>query len=335
MLQTDSITYFQSYETDAEVVFHRPRTPYQAIQLLPGSATEAEKDEIVQKYFKPVIVAPSKRPDTLYLPGLKAKGAAMEHMPKYSDGFFTGNAFLHPELRVFFTGIAGDPVPYQLQSDTFVTCSLMLSFFVVVFIIARSARLLGMQFRYFFHNYDREQIFALKSESEVKSSFFIVLLSCFLLSLLFFNYTQVRMTSVFNQVPPYKLLLIYTCILLVYYALRYVMCGIVHWTFFSPVSRGQWSNAHMLIVLAQSLLYFMLVLVVVYFDLSIETAIVLFICILALAELMIFYKIKQIFFGYTFGTLHLFLYFCTLEIVPLLVLWKVLVFSNQSLIEII
>lgn len=335
MLQTDSTFHFEAFGADTGTVFHRPTTPYQAIRLLRSNATEAEKDEIVQKYFKPVIVAPSQRPDTLSLPGLKAIGSSLEDVPKYSDGFFKGNAFLHPELRVSFSGIAGDPVPYQLRNDTFVTCTLLLSFFVAVFIISRSMRLLGIQFKNFFYNHNRDEVFILKSDSEIKSSSFIILLSCFLLSLLFFNYTKVEMTSVFNQVPPYELLAIDMGIFMAYYALKYLQYGIVHWTFFSSMRRAQWSNAYMLIVLIQSILLFPLSLLVVYFDLTIKTIIIAFICILVITELLVIYKVKQIFFVYKLGVFHLFLYFCTLEIVPLLVLWKVLVYANQYLIDII
>lgn len=335
----DSTGTFQ-FEPETELqenhsTFHRPQTPYQAIRLLPHGATEDQKDEIVQKYFAPVIVAPSQRPDTLSLPGLKAKAPGLKDLPGYRDGFFKGNAYLHPELKVVINGIAGDPIPYRLRTDVFVTSTLLLSFFVVMFILARSMHVLGTQLKNFFYNRDRNQIFTLKSDSEMKNQSFIILLACFLLTILFFNYTELKLTSVFNRVSPYKLLAIDMGILLVYYFFKYLYYALFNWTFFSGQKRSQWLNAYNLIILCRASCYFPLVLLVVYFDLNINTTIIAFLSILAVSEILVIFKAKQIFFVYKFGLVHLFLYFCTLEMAPLLVLWKALVTSNEYLIEII
>lgn len=339
LIQNDSIETYQ-FEPDTgqvqpDVAFHKPQTPYQAIKLLPYNATEEQKDEIVQKYFKPVIVAPSNRPDTLSIPGLKSTDPTLKDLPTYRDGFFKNNALLHPELKVTLQGIAGDPIPYRLRTDVFVTSTLLLSFMVVMYIFARSMHVMGSQLKNFFYNRDRKQIFTLKSDSEMKNQSFIILLACFLLTILFFNYTEERMTSVFNRVSPYKLLAIDMGIFLVYYFLKYAYYGILNWTFFSEQKRSQWFNAYNLIVLGRAFCFFPLVLLAVYFDLEIQKTITVFLIILALSEMLVIFKAKQIFFVYKFGALHLFLYFCTLEAAPLLVLWKALVSANQYLIEIV
>lgn len=335
----DSIGTFQ-FEQETEQAennnsFQRPQTPYQAIRMLPSGATEDQKDDIVQKYFNPVIVAPSQRPDTLSLPGLKAIVPTIEDLPSYKDGFFKGNTYLHPELKVFINGIAGDPIPYRLRTDFFVTSTLLLSFFVVMFIFARSMHVMGTQLKNFFYNRDRNQIFTLKSDSEMKNQSFIILLACFLLTILFFNFTEIKLTSVFNRVSPYKLLAMDMGILLTYYFSKYIYYDLFNRTFFSSQKRSQWFNAYNLIILGRASCYFPLVLLVVYFDLNIHTTTIVFALILILSEILVIFKAKQIFFIYKFGLFHLFLYFCTLEIVPLFVLWKALVRSNEYLIEVI
>ena len=332
MIQADSTAYsFEGEQT--ETVFHRPYTPYQAIKMLPANATEEQKDEIVQKYFQPIIVAPSQRPDTLYIPGLKGHGMNMADVPTYKDGFFKGNQYLHPEIKVTLNGIPGDPIPYTLRSDVFVTATLLLSFFVAMFIIARSLHVLLMQLKNFFYNRDRNQIFTLKSDSEMKNQLFIVLLICFLLTILFFSYTQVQLTSVFNQVSPYKLLTIDMGIFLGYYFLKYGVYFVFNWTFFSSQKRSQWMNSFNFIVLARSLCFFPIALLTVYFDLSVATMLTAVLVVIGISEILVIFKAKQIFFVYKFGLLHLFLYFCTLEMAPLLFLWKTLVSANAYLIS--
>lgn len=334
--QTDSITaqtYSLDGETEEQPVFHRPTTPYQAIQLLPYNATPSQKDDIVRKYFQPVIVKPSQRPDTLYLPGLKGEGRIdFEKLPSYKDGFFSGNKYLNPNLKVTFTGVPGDPIPYSLRSDVFVTSTLLMSFFVVMYIFARSMHVLKMQLKNFFYVRDRKQIFTLKSDSEMKNQAFIVLLACFLLTILFFDYTEERMTSVFNQVSPYKLLAIDMGILLFYFISKYIYYSIVNWTFFSNQKRSQWINAYNFIILAKAVCLLAVVLLVVYFSLDIQATIIATLSIIGISEILMIFKAKQIFFTYKFGLLHLFLYFCTLELVPLFFLWEILVSANKYLI---
>ncbi len=332
--QTDSIAYtFEAgADTASQQAFHRPLTPYQAIRLLPRTATEAEKDDIVQKYFQPVIVAPSQRPDTLSLPGLKGTEAPSVALPAYKNSFFNGHEYFHPEIRVVLSGIPGDPVPYRLRSDVFVMATLLLSFFVAMFILSRSMHPLKMQLKNFFYNRDRKQIFTLKSDSEMKNQAFIVLLACFLMTILFFNYTEIRMTSVFNQVSPYVLLSVDMAIFLLYYLFKYLLYISVNWTFFPSQNRSQWMNAYNFIVLAKALCLMPVVLLVVYFDLSLHLMLIAVAIIVALSGIMVVFKAKHIFFVYRFGLLHLFLYFCTLEMAPLLFLWKMLVVANEYLI---
>ena len=68
-------------------------------------------------------------------------------------------------------------------------------------------------------------------------------------------------------------------------------------------------------------------------DLPVLTAVYAFLLILAVSEIMVIFKAKQIFFAYKFGLLHLFLYFCTLEMAPLLFLVGTMAYANRYLIE--
>jgi hypothetical protein len=88
-------------------------------------------------------------------------------------------------------------------------------------------------------------------------------------------------------------------------------------------------------VLALGFAILPLTLLVIYFDLDYSTLRILFVCILATVKTLLFYKCFQIFFDYKFGSVHLFLYFCALEILPLLVLWKSLLLASSYLSQVI
>ena len=49
-------------------------------------------------------------------------------------------------------------------------------------------------------------------------------------------------------------------------------------------------------------------------------------------KILLFYKCIRNFFSYLHGFLHLILYFCTLEIIPDLLLWKGIEYVNKVLI---
>lgn len=86
------------------------------------------------------------------------------------------------------------------------------------------------------------------------------------------------------------------------------------------------------ILVGAGFLLFPLVLLAVYFDLNANTAKILIFIILGFTKIMLFYKCIRNFFNHFHGILHLILYFCTLEIIPLLFLWKGLIYINNILI---
>ena len=63
-------------------------------------------------------------------------------------------------------------------------------------------------------------------------------------------------------------------------------------------------------------------LITVYFDISSRTALFLIGILLVFAKILLFWKCFSNFFEKFYGAFHLILYFCALEILPDLILWK-------------
>ncbi len=229
-------------------------------------------------------------------------------------------------------GMAGDPVPYQFRSDSLVTTLLMLSFFMAAWVISRSRRYLHKQVKDFFRNRQRENLFAERTESEMQGQVFLIFQTCLVLGTLFFDYTQECQTEVFNQVSPYKILASSVGIFCAFYLLKTMLYHVVNSVFFSRKQRQQWIASYLLSILALGLALLPVSLLVVYFDLSLYHTGIVFIALLAVDKLLLLYKCSRIFFNYPFGSVHLFLYFCTLEIAPLFVLFRILVYANNLLL---
>ncbi len=103
-------------------------------------------------------------------------------------------------------GIAGDPVPYRFRNDDFVTSALMLSFFLLVWVMASSWRFLREVAKDFFYHRLRPNLFTDRANTVLRGRFFLVAQACFMQGILFFDYTQKQQPEVFAQVSPYTLL---------------------------------------------------------------------------------------------------------------------------------
>lgn len=232
------------------------------------------------------------------------------------------------------TGIAGDPIPYQFRTDNIVTIVLMLSFFLVVWVTSLSRHYLHEQVKNFFHYRQRENLFSERTQTELRGQVFLIFQTCFLLSILFFDYTQDYLTEVFNQISPYKILGVSMGICCLYFTLKIGIYAFVNSIFFEKKKSQQWTDTYLLCVLGTGLALLPLSLLVVYFDFSFQHTAICFACIIIVDKILLFYKCSRIFFNYTFGIVHLFLYFCTLEIVPIFILFRALIYANNFLLTI-
>ena len=103
-------------------------------------------------------------------------------------------------------------------------------------------------------------------------------------------------------------------------------------TLFDKHRTSQWTDAYMLYILFLGLLLLPITLLFVFFDIPIDKTTLFVAFVYLLGKLLLLYKCLRIFFYKKGGFFHLILYFCTLEIIPALALWRVLVYVSQILI---
>lgn len=337
---------FQSFETSAETTqasatprYHRPAPPKktvaQVLARLPRSMTEAQRDSAVQANFPQAKMT--------WLPGAKTE------LPKVGEA--QGNYFERPKLQLYRSkalprlkmqipevpfrpsGIAGDPVPYRFQSDDFVTTAILLSFFLVLWTIVRSRRFIANTIKNFFYEArERDNLFASRTDSELRGEVFLIFQTCFLLSISFFGYTQEHFPHVFIQVSPYKILTMALVVCCLYYLLKILLYRWVNHVFFARWQAKRWDETIFLSILSIGTLLFPTALLLVYFDIPVEQLERPFLFAVIAVKAAMLYKSYRIFFHYNWGFLHIIMYFCTLEIIPLMILWRVLTGMNDVLL---
>ena len=300
----------------------RPQTPYQVLRLLPKDATPAQQDSAIQAWFQPGEIHYSEQPDTLHLPGHKAGRSLKDvSIPQYyRETFFANDSLYHPEINGGRFGVSGDPIPYAIRNDDVITSLLLVSFVVALMAFAASRNYIARQLKTFFYP-QKAGMDATETSGEYRAQFFFLLLTCLLLALFYFLYTQEYVANTFILSDEYLLVPIFFGVFCGYYGLKALFYTGVNMVFFDSKKNEQWLRTTLFLNGAVGIFLFPAVMLLTFFDVSSQTIIFYLIIVLVLVKLLTFYKCSAIFFRQNAFYLQIFLYFCTLEIIPLLALW--------------
>ena len=330
MFQQDSASYRQTQyalpviddviidNTEEEA---RPLTPYQVLRMLPRDATPAQQDSAIQAWFKPGEIHYSQQPDTLHLPGHEpARDLKDVNLPQYyRENYFSNDSLLHPEISGGRFGVAGDPLPYTIRGDNMLTSMLLLCFVVFVVSISRVRQYIDKQFKHFFYESPNNELVS-ETSGEVRFQFFLVLLACLMLGIAIYQYVTHYVANTFIVDENYLLVVLFGVGALVYYVTKGLLYSGTNSIFFDGKKTLQWMKTILFITAVEGVLLYPAVVLQVYFDISLQNITYYYVFVLILTKTLTFYKGWVIFFRTNGGFLQNILYFCALEITPLLVL---------------
>lgn len=301
----------------------RPQTPYQALRLLPKDATPAQQDSAIQAWFQPSEIHYSDRPDTLHLPGHDAGRSIFDPTVRqyYKDNFFSTHSPYYTETSADSRGMAGTPIPYTLRNDNTLTIILLLSLVVTVVSFARYGRFLTRQIRntFFPVSYHSANAKVVETLGEMHLLLFLAALSCLQFTVVTFLYVTNYVADTFIFDSLYLLLALFFGMYTGYFSLKILLYAFVNNIFFRESKKTlQWTQSLLFIISLQGVLLFPIVLVQVYFGLSLQNVLYYGVFVLVLGKILTFYKSWNIFFRQNSLSLQIILYFCALEVVPLL-----------------
>ena len=228
-------------------------------------------------------------------------------------------------------GIAGDPLDYRFRNDDYVTSGLVLNFLLIALVVARSWRFLKQQMEDFFYTRERPNLFNSREDNVLQGRGFMILQTCLMLGILFFGYVQKFHTDVFAQSSPYTILGAGTAATAIYYLLKIGLYRIVNDTFFAKEKCRQWEDTLLISILATGCGLLPIVLATVFFDLPADKVTLIGLLLLALVKSLLLYKCHHIFFRSTASLTHLILYFCALEISPIIMLSGTLFWMGNNM----
>jgi len=234
------------------------------------------------------------------------------------SSFVKGDTLLSTSRGHARLGVPGDPIPYSIRGDNLFSSLLLLCMIAFAISLSNTRQFVVRQVKGFFYH-SSSMYNVTETSIELRFQLFLVLLGCLLHSFSFFILVNDYDTATFVVGNHLLMTILFGCFA-VYFLFKALAYEMVNNVFFSHVAVIAWRKLELFLVASESVLLFPIVLLLVYFDLSVEKAAIYYVFVIVFIKFLTFYKGWSIFFQQKGGFLQNFLYFCTLEIVPLLIL---------------
>lgn len=229
-------------------------------------------------------------------------------------------------------GSEGVPLPYSPRMDDGMAVLLLGCFFLSAYVLSRSSKFLLQLVKDFLLNRERTSIFAMSTASDMRYLLLLILQTCLLEGVFIFNYYQETSGILVNHLAPYTLLAAYVSISILMVCAKWLTYSVLGWIFFDKNKTALWLESYSTLQYYIGFILFPLVLFIVYFDLDIRISTVLALFLFIFVKILMLYKYLKLFCDNLYGCSLLFLYFCALEIVPYLVLYRGIEQLNDYLI---
>ncbi len=331
MLQTDTTEVKHHQNAGVPIIEDRqeelPHHPYKVLHELPRDATPAQQDSVLQAVYSTPYTKKAAPIDSLSLLNrcnIKNNLEKVDLPQYYRQNFFSTDSLWHPELNGGRMGIAGDPVPYTIREDNVIT-ALLIGCFVLAFVaLSKSRWFIMRQAKSFFRVQRSKTTEISETTNEFRFQFFLVTLTCLLLSLVTFFYAQECNSDTFLVSSQYQLIAMFFGVFAGYFTFKALLYSFVNWVFFDKRQNGNWMRSYLFMTAVEGVVMFPMVVSQAYFGLSLKNTLVYVGFVVFLTRILSLYKSFLIFFRHKGGIVQIILYFCALEMMPLLTLCGVL-----------
>lgn len=294
-------------------------TPKDVIGRLPKDATPWQQDSAIQANFKPAPIHWSSKPDTLHMPGQPAPRTIDDVMSVayYKESFFSSDSLYHPELKGTRPGVPGDPVPYTLAGDNLITAALLACFVFGAIAMANSRHFVARQIKEFFRTPRTGTTTTTETAAEVWFQLLLGVQTCLLFGIVYFFFSRTFLGDTFT-ISQYSIIGIDAALFAAFFLVKAFLYLTTGWVFFDAKKTRQWIKSFLFLTAMEGLLLYPATLLLTYFHLSIQAVAIYALFLIVLVEILTLYKTFIIFFKRMSAFLQIFLYFCALEIIPLL-----------------
>lgn len=217
---------------------------------------------------------------------------------------------------------AGEPMPYQFRGDATVTLPLMLCVVLCAYVVSRDSRYIAGRLKDFFSEKKRSSMFNDGMPIDIKHVLLLLFQTCTMSGFCFYYAVFGGVTLSRPGFPHVAALAASMAAMVVFVILKLLVYQVVNTIFFEREAASVWIRSYLMVLVLEGVLLLPIVLLVVFFNISASLTVCLSLLVVILAKFSLLYKCVYNFFDSLYGIVHLILYFCALEILPGLMLWK-------------
>lgn len=260
----------------------------------------------------------------------KVQPLNLQNIRFQEEGFFKGSPYLRFDKLQNRHGVMGEPAPRNLANDDLVTGVLLLCFVLGITAASMSRNFILQQLKGLFRlPYRRSNVG--ETADELKYQIFLVVQTALIFSVSYYIYDKEVLGNVYTMATPLLTMGVFFAVFLSYFVVKHLLYSVVNWVYFEKRNALQWRNTHLFLTSVEGGLLLPSVLLIIYFNLAIQYALIYVVIIVGLIKLLSFYQTFVIFFRRINVSLQIILYFCTLELLPMMALIGVLTFIGNYL----
>ena len=236
-----------------------------------------------------------------------------------NQGFFSKDSLLcTTQAHSSSFGMPGTLVPYSLRSDNTISVILLVCFCLIIILGTHSYGLFTRQLKILFRAPRENSDTVRETSGEVNVMMTFVTICSLLLGISANLYFMELFNPHFLIDTNAIIVFILSALFLFYFLVKWFFQIQINLVFFGGKKNIQFMKSQVFMTACCSILLYPIVMLLVYFDLSIKSAVFYF-CIIGISyEILTFYKSWIIFFRQKGLFLQNILYFCALEIIPIL-----------------
>lgn len=231
-------------------------------------------------------------------------------------------------------GLAMAERGYFLSTDSFVLCALLFLFALMAVTLYSSRSIILFQLRGLFST---ERKFSLQSvrykDTWVYGAFILISIAALSFSLSCFHYLQGRyqFSSVLG-IPYWLFALGYVLFMLFFYSKVWLYI-LMNWVFTDHESSYSWLSGYLLLTSLLAVLVFPISLLDLFTVVNGTIVLSCYLFVILLYEFLLVFKLFVNFWAKKYGSVLIILYFCSVELVPALILWHLLVWASDIFVE--
>ena len=225
----------------------------------------------------------------------------------------------------------GDPLPYSIGTDSWVITIYIVCLLLMMVAFSSSGKFFRRHLKGFFH-YEKARVTTVPdTKTEVRGLWLLGLNTVVVFGLGCYLFVNRQEAEHFLFLPHQVQLFAFIGGVLLYFLLKVCAYVFIDWVFFDSKKNLQWHKSLLLLTALEGVLLYPVVLAFPYVSIPVEIIFIYVGIVIILSKMATFYKSFIIFFRRRGSLLQIFLYFCALEMMPLVVLYGVMAFFNEYL----